>query len=132
MPCTITLPITEARYAYQYRCVVTDENGNTETSDAVRIVRPAVFEIVTQPVDYVGAIGDMATFTVGAVGEGLTYQWQWSSGSKWYSTTASGNKTDTLTVEITEAHCAYQYRCVVTDANGEQLTSDAARIIGLA
>ena len=38
-----------------------------------------VLAITTQPVNYIGSIGDPVSFTVEATGEGLTYQWKYSS-----------------------------------------------------
>lgn len=126
---TATPQITEERYANEYRCVITDKDGNMVTSDAARIVRPAGITIVTQPVDYEGAIGDTATFTVVASGDGLTYQWQFHNGTKWTTSTSTGAKTATLSTEMTEARLIYQYRCIVKDTHGNTLTTNAVRMI---
>ena len=85
--------------------------------------------IITQPQNYVGQIGDMATFTVEAQGMGLTYQWQWFNGTTWANTSVNGNKTNTVSMKITSGRLAAQYRCVITDENGERVISDAVRMI---
>ena len=86
--------------------------------------------ITAQPEPFEGAVGETATFTVAATGTGtLKYQWQWSSdGNTWVNAGLTGNKTDTLTVPITEARNGYQYRCVVTDGNGKTTTSNGAQL----
>ena len=130
---TLTVPITEARDGQQYRCVVTDGNGNTVTSNAAAIhateATPKI-TITSQPEDYTGEVGTKATFTVAAEGNELTYQWQYqNAGSNyWQNSSQNGSKTDTLTVPITEARDGQKYRCVITDADGNTVTSNAAAI----
>ena len=131
---TLTVPITEARDGQQYRCVVTDENGNTVISNAAAIHATAAtpkITITSQPADYTGEVGTSATFTVAAEGNSeLTYQWQFknASSSYWQKSSQSGSTTDTLTVPITKARDGQQYRCVITDANGNTVTSNAAAV----
>ena len=131
---TLTVPITEARDGQQYRCVVTDENGNTVISNAAAIHATAAtpkITITSQPEDYTGEVGTSATFTVAAEGNSeLTYQWQFknASSSYWQKSSQSGSTTDTLTVPITKARDGQQYRCVITDANGNTVTSNAAAV----
>lgn len=40
---TLLLTVNEERYGYNYRCVLTDANGNTLTTDTVRIYRTSEF-----------------------------------------------------------------------------------------
>ena len=84
--------------------------------------------ITAQPADFVGELGDSASFTVEAEGYGLTYRWQvWNNG--WADSGSSGNKTARLhSITITEARLGYRYRCNVTDANGNTVTSDEVRM----
>lgn len=70
-----------------------------------------------------GAIGDTVQFSVVASGTNISYQWQFYNGTKWANSTVSGNKTDTITLEVTEARYAYSYHCNITDGYGRQLTS---------
>ena len=120
--------LTAARDGRQYRCIVQDAHENRLYSDAATItVRPA-FAITQQPQDFVGAVGETATFTVQATGEGLTYQWQYKDpgSSTWAN---SSFKTPSMTCKITAARDGRQYRCIVTDASGSSVTSAAAAII---
>jgi len=81
-------------------------------------------QIVTQPEDYTGAAGDFVTFTIEAEGNDLSYQWQYSDdGETWKmgsSTTAS------YSTMLTEARSGRMIRCIVTDAEGNSVTSDVA------
>ncbi len=125
---TLSVPITEKRNGQKYRCVVTDASGNTVTSDEAVLRVDSELAITTQPSDYTGAVGDTATFTIEAAGTGLTYQWQYQNVGTdfWQNSSQSGNKTATLSVPITEKRNGQKYRCVVTDASRNTVTSDEA------
>ncbi|MCD7922028.1 MAG: immunoglobulin domain-containing protein, partial [Clostridiales bacterium] len=129
---SISVPVTEARDGQQYRCIVTDADGNTVTSDAATLTvsGAAGLAITLQPSDYTGEEGSTATFTVEADGTGLTYQWQYKSpgGTMWHDSGMTGAATATLSVPITAARDGQQYRCIVTDENGNSATSDAATL----
>ena len=126
---TITVEVTEKRNGYQYRCVVTDKNGNIATSEAATLTIASGPAITSQPEDASGALGETVQFSVTASGTDLSYQWEWKSAStNWKATTVSGCTTDTITVEVTEKRNGYQYRCVVTDKNGNIATSEAATL----
>ena len=89
-----------------------------------------VLKIVTQPQDFSGPSGTNAEFKVVATGVGLTYQWYYTNnqGASWSISTLTGNQTDTLTVGIKASRDGQSYRCVVTDANGDTVTSEAATL----
>jgi surface protein len=111
---------------WQFRCVITDANGKTTTSGtAVFRVRTA---ITAQPADVEAASGTAAKFTVKATGIGLSYQWQYNSGSGWKNSNAAGATTGTLTVSAKTSYNGWQYRCIITDANGAKTNSDAAAL----
>ncbi len=103
--------------------VSADENEPVVEQEATEIT------IVTQPADYAGPVGDFATFSVEAEGEGLSYQWQVNKTGSWVACSKNdGAKTATLTQEIKEARNGWKYQCVITDANGASLTSDEATL----
>lgn len=123
----------------------TTETGNTEITD---VVTPALGhnmvdgtctrcgysetvggpQIISQPVDYVGMVGDTATFTVVAEGEGLTYEWYFSTdhGASWAKT---GETSNVQTITFKAFRLNMQVRCVITDANGNTVTSNSAAIL---
>ncbi len=114
----------------QYRCVVTDSNGNSVISKAATLRLPVPLEITSQPEDVTVPVGGTAIFTVEAVGNGLSYRWQTkvSADADWTNTSLSGYKTASLHFTVAAAHNNRQYRCVVTDSNGNMVTSEAATL----
>ena len=86
--------------------------------------------ITSQPQDVTETLNGSATFTVTAEGDGLSYQWQYESlaDGSWNDCTDSGARTDTLTVPVTMDVDGMSFRCIVTDAYGVSVTSDAARL----
>ena len=118
---TLLVSTTAGLHGYQFRCVVTDGNGQKSYSNAATLtLKP---RITTQPVDKDLLVGSTAKFTIAATGKGtLKYQWQYrkNSSSEWADSGQSGNKTNTLLVSTTAGLHGYQFRCVVTDGNGQK------------
>ncbi|MBQ1554213.1 MAG: S-layer homology domain-containing protein, partial [Clostridia bacterium] len=71
------------------------------------------------------ALGGKVSFTVKAEGTGLTYQWQLSddNGKTWRN--SSVKKADYNTT-LSKSNVNRQVRCIVTDKNGNKVTSNAA------
>ena len=117
-----TTKLTDAKNGRQVRCIVTDANGNKATSAAatMRLAGPV---ITSQPKNYVGKVNSTASFTVVAEGNGLSYQWQISDndGDSW---TNSSVKKAVYTSKLTTAKDGRMVRCVVTDADGNSVTSN--------
>ena len=123
---SLKVPVTAARHGQKYRCVVTDANGVKIISHTVRLAVKAT--VTKSPSAATAAVGSTAKFTVKATGDGLKYQWQYYTGSKWVSSSLTGNKTATLKVPVTAARNGQKYRCVVTDQYGNKATSGSARL----
>ena len=124
----MSIKVTAARNGQRYRCLITDKNGNKLYSNAGTIF-VAKITVTSQPVNFTGAIGKTAKFTVAATGDNLTYQWQYSKdGTTWKNSTSSGSTTPTLAIKITEARNNQQYRCVIKDSHGNTVTTNAALI----
>ena len=124
---TLSISAATARNGYQYCCLITDANGAKIYSGAATLtVKP---KITTQPADRSGYVGGTAKFTVKAAGDGLTYRWQYYTGSGWKNSSLTGYDTATLSVAITAPRNGQQYRCVVTDRNGNKAISDTASLI---
>ena len=86
--------------------------------------------ILEQPESFSGFVGETAVFRVIADGDGLTYRWYIlkAGSTEWAVTSMTGNRTATLTVGAAADRNGNQYRCVVTDANGNTVTSEAAML----
>ena len=84
--------------------------------------------ITEEPQDTTVRITSMASFTVSAEGEGLSYQWQISTdgGETW--TELEGETAATLRVPGTEENNGSQYRCIVTNRHGVSASSGAATL----
>ncbi|NLZ35927.1 MAG: hypothetical protein GX897_00400 [Clostridiales bacterium] len=144
----------DAIYAGSYRCVITDSDGKTVTSNHVSIIplKPGI-KIVTQPQDQRKKAGEYATLYVEATGVDLKYQWQElvlkyntdiSSGilmSSEYQNIDdggkySGTKTNTLTVKVDASKLfgvvmpggTQKYICLITDRYGMTISSSPAII----
>lgn len=87
-------------------------------------------KITANPEDVEGAAGENAVFTVAAEGSGLSYQWQYANAgsSVWRASSMSGSDTPEITVPIASYRDGQKYRCVVTDRDGNSVTSESATI----
>ena len=82
--------------------------------------------ITQQPQDFAGKIGATATFSVAAEGDGLKFRWQYKDvGGEWLN---SSFKTASMSCKLTAARDGRQYRCVITDAWGNEVRSNPAAI----
>ena len=95
-------------------------------------VNSNVLAIIQQPKDDYVDVGEYAVFSVVAQGQDLTYQWQYKNASYinsgWNNSGMSGAKSPTLSIEGTEVRNGQLYRCIITDASGNQIISKEARI----
>jgi len=88
----------------------------------------AAYGITAQPENVTAESGTTATFTVAAKGEPVSYQWQYRKIYKWFNTEMEGYNTDTLTVNVNGARNGYDYRCIITYADGTQIISEPAEL----
>ena len=132
---TTTLTLTAAANydGRLYRCIVTDKYGKTVTSNAAKLSfssTTGTVKITSQPTDVKTGVGKIVSFKVVAEGVGLKYQWQTSSsnGAKWGNTSLSGNNTALLSFSAPATYDGRLYRCVITDAKGNTVVSEAAKL----
>ena len=71
--------------------------------------------------------GDIATLSIQAVGEGLTYTWYYKNPS-WKKWSKSDQSSPTYSIRVTKDRDGRQMYCVVTDKNGRTLTSDTVTL----
>ena len=116
-----------SRNGKTYRCLITNADGEQIASNSVTLTvkEPSnAINITVQPKDCTALVGSKAEFKVEAEGEGLTYQWQLKKGSTWANQNSGGATTDTFTVKADKSRNGKVYRCLITDANGEQIATD--------
>ncbi len=122
---TLSLEAKASRHGTKYRCVITDANKESVKTNTVTLSVLIPLEIVTQPVNYSGPEGSNAVFTVKANGVGLKYQWQVYKSGAWTNCSVNdGAKTNKLSLEAKASRSGTKYRCVVTDANGENVKTN--------
>jgi len=107
---------------------VKTENGIEQVKQVFGETKYPSIVITTQPVSTTANEGETAKFKVVATGSGLTYQWQRklssdSSFSNWNNKTGA-----TLDCVASIDRNNMQVRCVVTDASGNSVTSNAATL----
>ena len=115
------------------RCVITDQLGNSVTSDsAVLSVLPQIVQlfIVDQPVNISASEGDEAVFSVAVDGgeKPYRYQWQRMTGiDQW--TDIPGADQDTYRIASVQLEQnGLTVRCVITDQLGNSVASDSAAL----
>ena len=93
------------------------------------IMAPNDIQIIVQPTNWtVTAIGQDATFSIGAVGV-AKYQWQLSVDDGEFENIQETNN-PSYTVAATEDVIVHnRYRCVVMDVNGDTLTSNVVKAV---
>ena len=125
---TYTVEMSEALDGMEVYCLVADQYEDSLMSAVatVRLKKPLV--MVKWPVGVSVAKGEMATVTVEAQGDGLTYEWYYknASGSKFTKTTAfTGN---TYEVEMTAARDGRQVYCLISDQYGNCIQTNTVKL----
>ncbi|MCR5204856.1 MAG: hypothetical protein K6E47_07345 [Lachnospiraceae bacterium] len=124
----ISVAYSSSRNGMSFRCIVTDSSGKKLTSNAATLTYAKPFSITQQPVSTTVNEKELAYFEVKAAGSGLKYLWQYKEAGKstWTDWTTK------TTAKISVAYAAFRdgmsFRCVVTDASGNKLTSNAATL----
>ena len=105
---------------YQYRCKVSNAKGTVYSNAVTITVYVTAPTITTQPESVSAAVGTRATFTVGASGGGLSYQWQYrkTASSAWTDSRGINYNKATFTPEVGSSMNGYQYRCKVSNSVG--------------
>ena len=122
----LSATVTTARAGYVYRCRVEASDGRTAVTDPIMFsVNPCA--IASTKAVAAGATAKFTCAVYGADATGCSYQWFYTvDGVTWKNSPATGNATATLKVPATAWRLAQgnAYRCVVTLANGDTLTTD--------
>ena len=132
---------TIAERGYAFRCVVTDADGNSVTSNsAAFFVKTEELRITMQPTPVKAAPGDIAEFRISAAGGKPPYRYQWevsddTMGWTWIDTLQDTSMYNDdgkglLQVQISgyEWTDHVRYRCVVFDADGRSIQTQPAEI----
>jgi D-alanyl-D-alanine carboxypeptidase len=123
---TYTTTMDASRDGRRVYCVITDQYGNTVTTDTVtlRMESRTELKILTQPTDMTVGTGETAKVTVEAQGDGLTYQWYYTSNGSSTQFFKSSNKTATYTTTMDASRDGRRVYCVITDKYGNSVTTN--------
>lgn len=116
--------MTNSTSGMEVYCIVTDADGNSVQSNTVTFT---LFEIRTQPADNFAGTGKDATASVAAVGEKLSYLWY----AKYPGAgdfTATDCTSATYALSMNSQRSGTEVYCVITDANGNTVQSEAATL----
>ena len=127
---TLKFKTAEKDIDKKFRCIVTDADGFSVTSEVANLTIVDSPTITMQPEDVETTVGTVVYFRITATGNGLTYQWQYQAPKKttWTNSSLAGNKTAKLRVAATESRNGGKYRCVVVDEEGVVVTSYSATL----
>lgn len=100
---------------------------DTVVDEGTRLI-PEGNVILLQPENVNADSGATVSFSMEAFGQIVSYQWQYRKVYKWFDTSLEGFDTNALTVPATGARNGYDYRCVVTFADGTVLISEPAEL----
>ena len=110
--------------------IAANGNVNVETRNLYRY-RYVGPHIVSQPADQTADLGENVFFNIEVNGQEISYQWQMSDdgGKTWSNSKFSGNTTNILKVNATLDKDNTYFRCLIKDKNGNEITSEAAKLI---
>lgn len=122
---TYSRKMSDKSQGRQIYCVVTDAYGKTAKTQTV-VLRMAA-TITQQPQNACGNYGDTLRISLGASGDGLSYQWyvKNAGGSKF---SKSSITSATYSCKLNEKSAGRQVYCIVTDTYGNTAKSATATI----
>lgn len=126
---TISIPAGVAAGTYSGTLTVTTASGCSSTGHAFTITITAAPSISSQPVSTTVCSGTSASFSITAIGTGITYQWRKGTTNLCNCANISGTTTPTLTINPAAAgDAASNYNCVVTSAGCAVVISNFATL----
>ena len=121
---------SQARNGWLFRCAVTGGNDTVRSETAAIIFgEENVLKITSQPQDVTISESGNVTFSVGAQGNNLSYQWEYSKdgGKNWIRVTKNGTSAS-YTTSGSQARNGWLFRCEVKSGN-DTIRSESAAII---
>ena len=125
---TYSVMMSDAVDGRQVYCVVTDQYGNSATSETATLRRMAALAITSQPQDCTVANGEKASTTVVAQGQGLSYQWYVKNKTATRFSKSSVTK-NTYSVTMSDKVDGRQLYCIVTDDKGNTVQTRTATMV---
>lgn len=122
---------TQARHdGYQYRCQLTNDFGFVYSDVATLTLNPKP-AIIVQPKNVKVKPGEVATFSLTAVGAD-SYQWYYRTSSKDVWSSAGSNAIfDTYSVNTESFYNGYQFRCLLKNSAGSVFSNTVTLTVEL-
>lgn len=118
---TYKTSMSSTRAGRQVYCVISDKYGNSVKTNTVTLYRQNTVKITTQPKNMTVAKGKVATATVKATGDGLTYKWYFRDKTAKKYTYTSSYEGNTYKITMNEARAGRLVYCIVTDKYGNSV-----------
>ena len=104
----------------KFRCIVTDEDGDSVISEEASLsllIGPA---ILAQPADVDAAAGASVRISTVAEGTELKYRWQYQKEGQtsWTNSGLASATLPTLTFKMADSYDGRKFRCKITDVDG--------------
>lgn len=116
-------------HGMQLYCKITTAAGAVSSSAPITIlIEGASTAITQQPQDILTKSGKSVSFSIKAVGAGLTYQWYYKKADASVWSLWKGHTTAATKAVSNESWDGMQVRCTVRDSAGNTLTSKVAKI----
>lgn len=125
---TYLVKMSSARNGRQVYCVISDNYGQSVTTQVVTLSLAKDLVITQQPTDAVALNKQTASTTVTATGDGtLTYQWfvKKPGGKQFYASSVTGTTYKTVMSDSVDGRQVY---CVITDRYGQKVVTDTVVI----
>lgn len=107
-------------------------NAYFNRNNELEFIAPSAPIIITkQPEDAYCIEGNEIVYTVEAIGNSLSYQWQVKKvgSNTWVNCTSNGNDTNRMYATFKNSYADGRvYRCVITDASGNQIVTQSASV----
>lgn len=125
---TYTLTMSESRAGSKVYCVVTDKYGYSTKSEVVTFNLITLAEITSQPKTKRVALGKKITVSIGARGDGLTYQWYYRNAAE--EEFIKSEKTgSSYSLTMNESRSGRYVYCVIADKYGNEVQSNTVRLL---
>ena len=125
---TYSMILSEENDGRQVYCVVTDEFGNSLLSATATFSTRTALKIYSQPTSVTVANGATASVSVGAIGDGLSYQWYYTDNGNSSTFKKSSNQTATYTTVMNSSRDGRKVYCIVTDQYGNSQKTDTVTL----
>ena len=112
----------------QVYCIVSDRRGAAEMTDVVTLSMIAEITVTNQPVSVEVQKGEIATVTVIASGEELSFKWYYKDLGDSDFIPCQDNTTNEYTVEMSESVNGRRVYCIITDKYGNEVKTATATL----